>query len=67
MSLSIIFPFQFLQWLIFIAMFIVAIHLLKTDVKKKSNTSSELSTIKGYLFKGKLTDHSPLLELGTAT
>ena len=67
MSLSTIFPFQFLQWLIFIALFIVAIHLLKTDVKKKPHTSLELSTIKGYLFRGRLTDHSPLLELGTAT
>ena len=35
---------------------------VKMDIKKKSHTSSELSTIKGYLFSGRLTDHSPLPE-----
>ena len=32
---------------------------LEMDAKKKSHTSSELSTIKSYLFRGRLTD--PLL------
>ena len=40
---------------------------MKTDAKKKSHTSSELSIIKGCLFRGRLTDHSSLLEQGTAT
>ena len=33
---------------------------MKIDSKKKSPTISELNIIKGYLFRGRLTDHSPL-------
>ena len=40
---------------------------MKMDTKKKFHTSSELNIIKGYLFRDRLTDHSPLLEQGTAT
>ena len=40
---------------------------VKMDVKKKSHISSELRVIKDYLFKGRLTDHSSLPKLGTAT
>ena len=32
------------------------------DTKKKSHIGSELKMIKGYLFRGRLPDHSPLLE-----
>ena len=37
---------------------------VKRDTKKKSHTRPELNIKKGYLFRGKLTDHSPLLERG---
>ena len=37
------------------------------DAKKQSHTSSELSIIKGYLFRGRFTDHSPLREWATGT
>ena len=40
---------------------------MKMDAKKKSHTSSGLSIIKGFLFRGRLTDHSSLLGWGTAT
>ena len=40
---------------------------MKMDTKKKSHTTSELSIIKGYLFRGTLTDHSPLFEWEAAT
>lgn len=35
---------------------------VKMQTKTKSHTSSELSTVKGCLFRSRLTDHSPLLE-----
>ena len=41
--------------------------ILKKDTKKKSHTSSEMSIIKDYLFRGRLTDHCPLPEWGTRT
>ena len=37
---------------------------LKMNVKKKYHTSSELSIIKNYLFRVRLTDHSPLHKMG---
>ena len=40
---------------------------VKKDSKKKSHTSSELSIIKGFLFRGRLTDHSTLYEQETGT
>ena len=42
-------------------------HGVKTDAKKKSHTSSELSIIKDYLFRDTLTDHSPLHKQETGT
>ena len=39
---------------------------VKKDTKKKSHTSSELRIIEGYLFRGRLTNHNPLLERRTA-
>ena len=38
---------------------------MKMNSKKKSHTSSEFSIIKGYLFKGRLTDQNPLHEQET--
>ena len=38
---------------------------VKVDAKKKPHTSSELSIIKSYLFRGRLADHNPLHERGT--
>ena len=47
--------------------YITKLTTVKKDAKKKSHTSSELSIIIGYLFRGWLTDHSPLHKRGTGT
>ena len=40
---------------------------VKTDAKKKSYRNLELSIIQGYLFRGRLTNYSPLLKWEKAT